>query len=206
MIPLMLDLSDAKVLLFGAGAVGMRKLGPFLNNCKKITVISKEIPDTLPSFVLTKICDISKLSDTELRKLIEENDVIIAALSNNELNDKICFFAKNLSKLYNSSNGNGNFMLPAVFRDGDFVFTASTGGKAPAVPGFIRDRIKSEFENIGEMIELQSILREKLKQTCDFQSKRAEILRKVLEDDEIRNALKSDKQKALELANKYLQE
>lgn len=200
MIPLMLDVSKYKVLLFGTGKVGFRKIRAF-SECK-ITAVSKNIPE---EFSFDKIIetDVSKISDSELADLIKEHDIVITALSDKPLNKKICATAEQYSKLFNSSDGDGNFMLPATFTDGDFTLAVSTNGKAPAVPKFVRDRVFDEFKNINAMIELQSKLRERLKTSCGSQKKRAEILEKILADDEIWEAL-PDSEKARALAEKYL--
>lgn len=196
----MLDVSKYKVLLFGTGKVGFRKIRAF-SECS-ITAVSKNIPK---GFYFDRIIetDISKISDYELVNLIKEHDIVITALSDKTLNKKICAIAEQFSKLFNSSDGDGNFMLPAVFNDGDFTLAVSTNGKAPAVPKFVRDRVFDEFKNINAMIELQSELREKLKTSCGSQEKRAEILENVLADDEIWQAL-PDSEKARALAEKYL--
>ncbi|MDO5844586.1 MAG: bifunctional precorrin-2 dehydrogenase/sirohydrochlorin ferrochelatase [Methanocorpusculum sp.] len=204
MIPLMLDVSKYKLLLFGAGKVGFRKLRPF-KDCAAVTVISKNISDEL-SGVFTKEADVSEISDADLIKLVEEHDIIIAALPDKELNKKICAAAERCLKLFNSSDGDGNFMLPAAFSDGDFTLAVSTNGKAPAVPKFIRDRVFEDFENIGEMVALQSELRERLKKICACQEKRAEILERVLEDEEIWRALSADKEKAKDMAEIYFRD
>lgn len=203
MIPLMLDVSKYKVLLFGAGKVGFRKIKPFFENGSSITVVSKSVSEPLPKEVSFKEADVSKISEDELSSLIKDYDVIISALPDKNLNEKVCKTAEKFAKLCNSSDGDGNFMLPAAFCDGDFTFAVSTNGKAPAVPRYVRNCIREDFKNINAMISLQSELRERLKKSCESQEMRAKILEEILEDEEIWQALK-DYDKAKNLAEKYL--
>ena len=85
MIPLMLDLHDAAVLVFGTGRVATRKAQHF-KDCR-ITSISRSTGT-----------DVSVLTDFELEDLISPNDIIIAALSDAVQNDRICRIAEKMRK------------------------------------------------------------------------------------------------------------
>ena len=152
MIPLMLDLHNAAVLIFGTGRVATRKAQHF-KDCR-ITSVSRSTGT-----------DVSVISDKELEELIASNDIIIAALSDAAQNERICNIADKCGKLYNSATAKGNFLIPASFEEGGVSVSVSTGGKAPALAACIRDDIKKRYSSLEELADRQQRLRETLKKT-----------------------------------------
>lgn len=176
MKPLLLDLSDASVLIFGEGAVGRRK-ADYFSGCR-ITFITR-----------TRGTDVSNLTDEELNGIIAEHDIIIAALPDANLNDRICTAAKQAHKLYNSATSAGNFLIPSVWEDGPVTIAVSTNGKAPALSAYLRDEIAKTYPHLAEMAELQNTLRKTLKDTEPDAEKRMQILRNAVSDSEIWESL-----------------
>lgn len=202
----MLDLSDSSVLLFGAGAVGTRKLRNFKDVCR-ITAVSHDFTEEIQKFEkLTMIkADVRALTADETESLIEKHDIIITALSDTELNRKITEAAKQKGKLVNSSEGDGNFLIPSVLKKGDCTITVSTNGKSPAMPPFICEFIDEKLPFIEQMTEFESKLRRSLKEKNIPQKKRAEILRKTAKNEKIQKALTdNDENRAMEIALRYI--
>lgn len=164
MIPLMLDLHNAAVLIFGTGRVATRKAQHF-KDCR-ITSVSRSTGT-----------DVSVISDKELEELIASNDIIIAALSDAAQNERICNIADKCGKLYNSATAKGNFLIPASFEEGGVSVSVSTGGKAPALAACIRDDIKKRYSSLEELANRQQRLRETLKKTEPDAEKRREEIR-----------------------------
>ncbi len=200
MIPLMLDLSDSRLLVFGAGSVGIRKLHSFLGNCKEITIIAKECRECIAGASCLEL-DLASLSDEDLASLIARHDFIIAATNDAALNKKIVSAARTQGKWFNSSDEPGTFLLPAVFRDDGVTLAVSTEGKAPAVAAFVRDSIRDRYPGLSIMTGVQAFLRASLKESEPSQARRADLLRRILADDEIWQAANTgDAEKALALA------
>lgn len=172
MIPLMLDISETRVLVFGSGSVGSRKAQYFREEAKEVTVLDKAASPEDAADSLSRI---------------ESYDFIIAATDDAAFNEKVCAIAKEAKKWYNSATGAGNFLIPAAFKSGDVSFGISTGGKAPAAAAFIRDELKKTASNhpLSRMIELQETLRRYLPDVEPSQEKRAEVLKSVLKDKEV---------------------
>ena len=176
MIPLMLDISRLRVLVFGSGPVGTRKAQYFAEEAASVTMLDKD--------------DTANLS--HISQQITCHDIIIAATDNHAFNETVVRLAKEQNKWVNSATGPGNFLIPAAFQTGDVSIAVSTNGKAPAVSAYLRNRIEREFPALSQMVELQDKLRTVLKQGSLPQSKRAEILRQVLDDDAIWKALEEN--------------
>jgi glutamyl-tRNA reductase len=166
MIPLMLDLHASRVLVFGAGTVGKRKAAYFADS--DVTFVSK--PET----------DVSVLSDGELKNLISSRDIIIAALPDAGLNEKICRIAQDCGKLFNSATGCGSFLIPATWSEGDVTIAVSTNGKAPALAAALRNDIASRYPNLAEDAREQDALRKQLKKSEPDEKKRREEIRSAL--------------------------
>ena len=183
----MLDVSALRVLIVGNGTVGARKAQYFSSEAKEVRIVDTET--TL----------------SELEPLIASYDIIIAATNDPAYNLKITGMAKEAGKWYNSATGQGSFLIPAAFQEGDMSIAVSTNGRSPATAAYIRDKIEHDCPALPKMIKLQDKLRTVLKQSDIPQKKRAEILRAVLDDSLIWTALEDGEIfEAEKLAWRYL--
>jgi precorrin-2 dehydrogenase/sirohydrochlorin ferrochelatase len=187
MIPLMLDLSAKHILIFGAGAVGIRKARHFAG-CR-LTIVSRSIPPdafALPQITIEQM-DVADLKDSDLASLIEKCDIVIAALSDKEQNERIVHFAKASEKWYNCATSNdANFLIPSTVRGNEYTIAISTSGLVPAIPRFISEDLEKRYRGLDNIIWMLATLRKQLRDTIPDQKKRAEILGAVLHDEKIR--------------------
>lgn len=204
MIPLLLDLSKGRVLVFGAGTVGVRKAKYFAGKCR-MTIVSRSInPDVLTiSGTSIKQQDTTELENADLQKMIDRHDFIIAALPDAGENDRICRIAQDAGKWYNNATGNGNFLIPSVISGEEYTIAISTSGSSPAVPKYLREELSETYAGLDNMIRLQKTLRESLKTSVEDQEKRAGMLRAVLHDEKIWQACAEGKS-CEELIARYL--
>ena len=175
MIALMLDVAKLRVLIFGNGTVGNRKAQYFQNEAAEV-----------------RILDTADTVSADLDALIAAYDIIIAATNNPAFNDTVASIADRQNKWYNSATGRGNFLIPAAFQEGDVSIAVSTNGKAPAAAAYIRTKLEKECPALPKMVTLQDKLRTALKQRDMPQEQRAEILRSVLNDQAIWEALEDN--------------
>ncbi|HJJ89077.1 MAG TPA: bifunctional precorrin-2 dehydrogenase/sirohydrochlorin ferrochelatase [Methanocorpusculum sp.] len=194
MIPLMLDLSAKHILIFGAGAVGVRKALHFIG-CR-MTFVSRSIsPDvlSLPNTSIKQV-DVADIDDDNLERLIRKHDIIIAALSDTRLNERILRFAKIAEKWYNcATSDDANFLIPSTVHGEEYTIAISTSGHAPAVPRYIRSDLEERYRGLDNMIRLLASLREQLRKTVPDQKKRADILRNVLHDKAVQQRCRDNK-------------
>ncbi len=192
MIPLFLDLSESRVLVFGAGEVGVRKARHF-TSAARMTIVAEDISPEIFSFsnVSIKQMAISDMEIEDLEKLIDRHDIVIAALSDEKENKRLCRLAKSVGKLYNNATGDGNIRIPSVVSGAEYQIAVTTEKSAPVVPAFIRSYLETQLPWLDNMILLQNTLREELKTTVQNQARRAEILRAVINDAGIQNACAS---------------
>jgi precorrin-2 dehydrogenase/sirohydrochlorin ferrochelatase len=204
-LPLMLDLSGRKVIVFGGGSVGERKAELFCGVADTL-VVSLEYSRRLKELeVLGQIqliqLDLSAATDSELREIMSGAFIVIPATSSFELNQKITALAQESDILINQVDALGNVVIPSVIKRGDLVIGISTLGHSPAVSKYTRKQIEGVITPAYlDMIRLQDELRTYLKEHVPEQRKRKEILWIILENENVWNGLSESYEKAAKVA------
>jgi len=204
-LPLMLDLSGRKIVIFGGGSVGERKAELFCG-CADTHVVSLEFSqrlhelETSGQIRLTRL-DLLNASDSKLREIVSGAFIVIPATSDFELNRKITDIAQESDILINQVDALGSVVIPSVIKRGDLVIGISTLGHSPAVSKYTRKRIESLITPAySDMIRLQDEMRGYLKQHVAEQRKRKEILWKILESEAVWDGFSESYEKAAETA------
>ena len=206
MIPLMLNLTGRRVLIFGGGGVGARKAA-FFEHEAEVTVISRSFSPDLDGLAIRRQeTDISSLPDEELRSLLSGAFLAVAATPDPELNDRIGRICAASGILFNNASGTpGDVTVPSVVRGTNYLIAFGTRGKSPAVARYLRMRFEAEYANLDAMIDLQDEMRSMLREVEPVQEERSRILWRILRDDEVREALAADYGRARALAiERYL--
>ncbi|HNW37542.1 MAG TPA: bifunctional precorrin-2 dehydrogenase/sirohydrochlorin ferrochelatase [Methanosarcina vacuolata] len=204
-LPLMLDLSGRKIVIFGGGSVGERKAKLF-SGCADTIVASLEFSQDLQELgasgqVRLVRLDLLTASDSELRELISGAFLVIPATSNFELNQKITAIARESDILINQVDTLGSVVIPSVIKRGDLVIGISTLGHSPAVSKYTRRQIEGLVTpEYSDMIRLQDELRSYLKKHVAEQRERKAILWKVLESEAVWDGFSESYEKAAERA------
>ncbi len=202
-LPLMLDLTEKEVLIFGGGTVGERKASLF-SGFADVTVISRDFTPALEKLFeerKIKIIKVKDLTDNDISKYMKNAFIVIPATNDTLTNENIALIAEKNRKLVNRVDDMGDIIVPSVIRKGDIVVGISTLGKSPALSRYIRQRLEGvitpEFE---QMAKLQNEMREMLKSKVKDQKKRSYILWNIINDDDVWDALGESYQKAYKVA------
>jgi precorrin-2 dehydrogenase/sirohydrochlorin ferrochelatase len=203
MIPLFIDCSGRRVVIFGGGAVAARKAAYFVQEAR-VLVVSRSFVQKLETLQVEKECvDIKDASDATLAALIKGAFLVIVALSDPAQNNRIGRLCRKKGILFNNAAGQaGDVVLPAISRGEHYTLAISTGGSSPAISRYIREHLERELPELDIMIVLQNRLREELKRMEPDQAKRNTILHKVLADPLVWKLLKTDPEKAWETVSK----
>ncbi|HWQ49082.1 MAG TPA: bifunctional precorrin-2 dehydrogenase/sirohydrochlorin ferrochelatase [Methanosarcina sp.] len=189
-LPLMLDLSGRKIVIFGGGSVGERKAELFCG-CAGTVVVSLDFSERLQELeasgqVRLSRLDLTTAPDSELREIISGAFLVIPATSSSELNRKITAIARESDILINQVDALGSVVIPSVIKRGDLVIGISTLGHSPAVSKYTRKQIENVITPAySDMIRLQDELRSYLKLHVKEQKKRKALLWKVLESENV---------------------
>ncbi len=172
MYPINLILDNKPCLVLGGGKVAARKVRFLLQAKATVTVIAPQLGEEL-----TKIYAINKF--TWLARKYQFGDMREFFLAICATNDKQCHIlaakeAKEQKVLLNVTDtpSLGDFTLPAVYRQKDFLLTVSTNGHSPAFARELRDEIAIFLgQHRANFIPLLQQLRQEAKQK--FTSSRA---------------------------------
>ena len=197
MIPLFIDCSGRRIVIFGGGAVAARKAAYFANEAR-VLVVSRSFVQKLETLQVEKECmDIGDTSDAKLAARVRGAFLVIGALSDPAQNNRIGSLCRKKGILFNNADGEaGDVILPAISSGEHYTIAISTGGSSPAISRFIRKHLERELPELDAMVVLQRRLRGELKHTEPDQVRRNAILHKVLDDPAVWRILRKDPEKA----------
>lgn len=200
LLPLVIDLENKKIVIFGGGAVGERKAKLFQG--ADLTVVSKDFTPALRKLKnegRIKLIE-SDLEDIKIESIIEDAFLVVPATDDLALNSRITAMAKKRKILVNSVDRVDDIIVPSIIKRGDITIGISTLGKSPAMSKFIRKKLERIIdEKYADMVRLQGEIRALLKQQVRDPKLRKRILWDILSDEEIWQSL-DDYEKARDLA------
>jgi len=204
-LPLFIDFSCKKVVIFGGGAVGERKAKYFAP--AEVVVVSPRFTECLEAMEKEGLLKLERRAITvkEVEYLIEDAFLVVAATGDAALNGEIARIAGEAGILVNSATGESPVVVPSLFKRGDIMAAISTGGRSPAMARYVRLRLEASLGgDVEKMVALQERLRERLKLTVEGQRRREGILRAVIEDPAVWEALKESEEKAFDAALEHV--
>ena len=174
MLPLILDLTGRKVVIFGGGAVGARKAEFFRGECR-VLVASRSFGKEIRGMEVERVkMDLGTVADKDLTNLMNGAFLVIAAVRDPALNNRILSLSRASGILCNSAAGEpGDVIIPSVWRGKSHTVAVTTFGRSPAMARFIREKVALDAEEIDLMIDLQGRVREALKAAEPSHEKRS---------------------------------
>ena len=142
LFPVFLKLEDMRVLLIGAGNVGVEKLNAILNNAPAthVLVVAKEINDEFSD--LAALHPNIHIKQTDYHAdFLNDCDIVIAAVNDIALSTIIRNDAKVRGKLINVADKPYlcDFYLGSVVTKGNLKLAISTNGKSPTMAKRLRE-------------------------------------------------------------------
>jgi siroheme synthase, N-terminal domain len=146
--PLFLDLSDKRVLLVGAGEVGLRKAVSVLEaSPERLDVVDPALQSGIPACLSHEkvICHARSFDPSDL----ENKTLAFAATDNREVNAQIASLCAQKGILCNITDapGKGDFIVPAHFMRDDICVSLCTQGQSPALARKLRRELEAWFGN-----------------------------------------------------------
>jgi precorrin-2 dehydrogenase/sirohydrochlorin ferrochelatase len=202
MIPLIIDFTGKKVVIFGGGEVATRKAAYFRDG--EMVVVSRSFSKDLVSLpVERQKMDLREVSDDKICTLIRGAFLVIAATSTEGINNRIGNCCRQERVLFNNAAGDpGDVILPAILKGKNFLIAVETYGRSPAFSRYLRSRLEYSRDSFDHMIELQERLRLVLKNSTRSQMERRTMLEAVVGDPLIWEALEHDLSAAWNLVEK----
>jgi len=206
MIPLFVDCSGKRIVIFGGGEVASRKAAYFSREADVLVVSRSFSPKMSALPVERRVLDVSTASDEDIGGITRQAFLVIGTLPDSSSNNRIGEICKGQKILFNNAEGRaGDVIIPSVTGGDNYILAISTKGSSPALSRFIREQIEIHYPALDQMVALQQELREQLKRSEPSQSRRNAILQEVLHDRAVWEILEKDPQKArVELKRRYL--
>ena len=128
-MPLMIDLSNKKVVIVGGGKVATRRAKTLLAYTKHIHVVSPT-PDTLQKYLETQQITYEKKHFEP--QDVENADVVIAATNQSDVNNDVgAALSKNVLFNHAGQAALGNITFPNFLKRDKLTISVSTDGASP---------------------------------------------------------------------------
>ncbi|MFT4154894.1 precorrin-2 dehydrogenase/sirohydrochlorin ferrochelatase family protein [Parafilimonas sp.] len=189
LFPVFFKLEELHVLIIGAGEIGYEKLNTVLSNSPEanITVVANFIKKEVRELAF-KHKHVQLVQASYHAELLDDADLIIAAVNDIDLAEQIRKDAKQKGRLLNAADKPAlcDFYLGSVITKGDVKVAISTNGKSPTLArrlkeffnGVLPEEIESLTNNLNTIRNnIQSGLKERIK-------KLNEITASLVEDNE----------------------
>ena len=191
MLPLYVNVSGKRIIVFGGGDVAERKIrqiletgGDIKGRDANVEVYSLNFTPRIEELREKKKikCFRCDLWNQNLEELIKGAFLILICTDDEPLNNRIFNEAAKCNVLINYRD-KGNAFMSSVVNKGGFLISISTGGKGPAMARYMKGKIASLIgEKEEKMLYIQTHLREYLKERFKDEGRRKEILNYVLSD------------------------
>lgn len=177
LFPVFLKLNELKVLLVGAGNIGLEKLGAILSNSPEteISIVAETYLPELLDFVAPYPKVTLQYKKFEPYDLIG-HDLVVIATGDNILNAEIRKLARELHLLINVADKPElcDFYLGSIVKKGDLKIGISTNGKSPTIAKRLKEFLQN---NLPDELDLTLQQMNKLRNTLngDFSHKVNEL-------------------------------
>lgn len=181
--PVMIEMKDKNVVVFGGGRVAFRKVISLLQCEAKVTVISIDFIDEFNK-LLDQFSNLTLIKDSYKEEYLKDNYLVVGATNSRETNLSIREKAREFTILCNMvDNGeNSDYIFPSVVRRGDLILSVSTSGKSPSFSKKIKNTLEEEYpKELEEYVDLLGILREKVIKNVKDQEEKKRILNSLAE-------------------------
>ncbi|MGC4036915.1 MAG: bifunctional precorrin-2 dehydrogenase/sirohydrochlorin ferrochelatase [Chitinophagaceae bacterium] len=171
--PVFLKLDHLRILLVGAGNVGLEKLTSLLSNSPfaNITVVAPLVKEEIRTLLLKhQSCSIIERSFE--RGDIENKELIFLATDNPSLHEDIKKLAAEKGILVNVADTPGlcDFYLGSIVQKGSLKIAISTNGKSPTIAKRIKEIINELLpDDIDSVLDNMQVIRNRMK--GDFKEK-----------------------------------
>ena len=192
------------ITVFGGGNVALRKIKHFEGF--RIRVISRDILPEIRD--IADECVQCGITEETVRANLGGTFIAVAATDSKSLNAMVRDTAKDAGIPVNSAHGGGDVLIPSTIRKRNYSICISSEGKVPAFPPYLAELIEPVLDpSLDDMVDLMVRIRPLVMSEIPEQKARAEILRDILHDGSIWEAVRSgDAEGAFAIAEKKVKQ
>ena len=178
--PIMLNLGGRRVVVVGAGPVGLRRLAALRDAGARVRLICPRSPEG------TDLSGVEVIAEPYRPEHLAGAAMALACTNDAALNARVGRDARQAGVWANAADqpADCDFFMPATVRDGDVVLAAGTGGSAPALTGWLKQRLADALpERVGEFAAVLGEIRRELASRVPDARQRHDILRQLAQPD-----------------------
>ena len=195
--PVFLDAEHLSVLIVGAGEVGARKLELILKTSAKVTIVSPWVSDTVKLLVAEHSLTLHerKFEDAD----IFSHNMIFVATDNPHVNQHIHDHATANNILVNVVDNTPlcKFITPSIVDRSPIIIAISSGGVAPVLLRYLRQKLESVVPNKVERLgRFSEKFRSAVKSRLATVTQRRYFWESVFDGDIAESVLQGDEAKA----------
>lgn len=180
--PLMIDLKEKNVTVFGGGKVAVRKVMKFIQYGAFVTVVSPHISDELYDIEKVNYDKIKIINENFSIKYLDQIILVIAATSDRKVNKEIAMYCNEKNILCNvvDSLDESTFIVPSSIRRGDMTIAISTMGKSPSLCKKIKEELEERYpDEFAEYVDLLGETRQIILEKETDDKKKRKILKEI---------------------------
>lgn len=180
-IPLMIDISNKRVVIVGGGQVAERRIGTLVNYTTHIKVISPSL--TVALYHRYEQGEMSWCAKSFEVTDIAEADLIIAATNDNRVNQQIAASKPQHALLNMTTKAHaGDVVFPSILRRGRLTLSISTNGASPTLTAQILEEFKTRFDLSYEAyVDFLYECRQRIKRSNLTTQEKQDFLKHVLD-------------------------
>jgi len=189
LFPVFLKLEKLRVLIVGAGAIGLEKLNAVINNSPAcaVSIVALQISDEVESIAQSNKTIQLKQKAFDSADL-QNIDVVIIAVNDRKVSEQIAKEAKFHGKLVNVADTPDlcDFYLGSIVTKGNLKIAISTNGKSPTIAKRLKEILNEILpDQVNDLLNNMSQIRDKLK---------GDMAQKIIKLNEItKSMIKEDK-------------
>ena len=149
MYPVVVQLSNKKVVVVGGGSVAYRKIRGLLQKGAQIVVVSPQLNANMQELWRTE--NIEWLQRTFQQSDVDGALLVFAATNSKEVNAFVASSCRPEQFVNICDDGNAStFHVPAVYQRSHLTVAVSTNGVSPLLAKKVRDDIAKEYDHLND--------------------------------------------------------
>ena len=190
LFPVFLKMEELRLLLVGAGKVGLEKLNAILQNSPNASImVVATFIDPAVRNLANKYTGITLLERAFVETDLDHQDVVIVAVNDKGVSKYVRMLAKERKLLVNVADTPElcDFYLGSIVQKGDLKIAISTNGKSPTVAKRMREQLNELIpDEIEGVLDNMQVIRQGLKGDFSDKVRQLDDLTRVLAAKQIK--------------------
>jgi len=182
--PIYLNITNKRCMVVGGGEVGERKAAGLLACGADVVVVSRDLTPALQG--LKEEGKIGHIAADYWPGSLDGAFMVIGATDNEAVNGQIAEEARARGILANIVDDptKGDFILPALVRQGDLTIAISTGGKSPALAKKLRSDLEALFgQEYALFLDMMGEIRQRVAELGGSAEERKQIFQALVDSE-----------------------